>query len=125
MWVTDTYVLDTRVTERTQNAKLVVAAAEKHPRNPLFGEDKPWEQRFDNLYPNAMYDRQEGLYKCWYSPFISDLSAKSIGLAERQAREYNPPKGREMGLCYVTSEDGIVWDKPELGLVEFEGEHEE
>ena len=117
-------VLDTRVTERTQNAKLVVAPAEKDRRNPLFGEDKPWEQRFDNLYPNAMYDRQEGLYKCWYSPFISDLPAKSIGLAERQRREYNPPKGREMGLCYATSEDGIVWDKPELGHLEFEGSTE-
>ena len=29
-----------------------------------------------------------------------------------------------MGLCYATSEDGIVWDKPELGLVEFEGRTE-
>ena len=71
----------------------MVAPAEKDPRNPLFGEDKPWEQRFDNLYPNVMYDREEGLYKCWYSPFISDLPAKDIGLAERQRREYNPPKG--------------------------------
>jgi len=26
-----------------------------------------------------------------------------------------------MGICYATSKDGIKWDKPELGLVDYEG----
>ena len=26
-----------------------------------------------------------------------------------------------MGICYATSRDGISWDKPELGLVDYEG----
>ena len=70
-----------------------------------------------------MYDRQEGLYKCWYSPFISDLPAKGIGLAERQQRSTTSERTGD-GLCYAASDDGIVWDKPELGLVDFEGSTE-
>ena len=117
-------VLDTRTIESAKNAKLVVSPAVKDPNNPLFGEDEPWEKRFDNLYPNVIYDRQEDIYKCWYSPFIVDHSAKQMTLEERWAREYDPPRGREMGVCYATSTDGIVWDKPPLGLVEFEGSRE-
>ena len=31
------------------------------------------------------------------------------------------PNRREMGLCYAFSTDGIHWEKPELGLIEFNG----
>ena len=31
------------------------------------------------------------------------------------------PTDREIGLCYAVSKDGIHWEKPELGLAEFEG----
>lgn len=117
-------VLDARTIESVRDAKLVVPAAEKHPNNPLFGEDKLWEKRFDNLYPNVIYDEQKELYKCWYSPFIVDHSAKGLSLEERWVREYKPPKGREVGVCYATSLNGIVWDKPSLGLVEYEGSRE-
>lgn len=117
-------VLDTRMIESSDNAKLVVSLAEKDPNNPLFGEDKPWERRFDNLYPNVIFDRQEQIYKCWYSPFIVDHSAKQMSLEERWGRKYDPPRGREMGVCYATSTDGIVWDKPPLGLVEYGGSRE-
>ena len=97
-------VLDSRVIARTDNAKLEVSTAQKHPNNPLFGEEKPWERRFDNLYPNVIYDQQDRLYKCWYSPFIVDHSAQGMPLAARQQTIYTPPKNREMGICYATSQ---------------------
>ena len=53
-------LLDSRVIKNTENAKLTLGTVKKHPANPLFGEDKPWEPRFDNLYPNVIYD-EEGL----------------------------------------------------------------
>ena len=113
-------LLDSRIIEKTENAKLTMGKVQKDKRNPLFKEDKPWEKRFDNLYANVMYDKEEHLYKCWYSPFIVDKSAKGM-TAEQRKSKYRPPRGREMAICYAVSQDGIKWEKPELGLVEFNG----
>ena len=113
-------LLDSRMVAETENARLALGTVQKHKSNPLFVEDKPWEIRFDNLYGNVMYDPEEKIYKCWYSPFIVDLSATGLTLEQRQ-KKYRPGPGREMGICYATSQDGIRWEKPELGLVEYEG----
>jgi len=114
-------VLDSRIIDYVQNAKLALGEVKKHPANPLFGEDKPWEKRFDNLYANVIFDNKAGIYKCWYSPFIADNSALGMTLEERKQKRYRAPDNREMAICYATSKDGIVWDKPELGIVEYAG----
>ncbi len=114
-------LLDRRIVERTKNAKLTVGTVKKHPSNPLFAEDKPWEKRFDNLYANVIFDEEEGIYKCWYSPFIVDNSATGMTLEERKQKRYRAPRNREMAICYATSKDGIAWIKPELGIVKYEG----
>lgn len=49
-------VLDARVIAEIQGAELTLGRVEKDSRNPLFGEEHPWEVRFDNLYPNVIYD---------------------------------------------------------------------
>jgi hypothetical protein len=67
-------LLDTRIVEDVQNAELTLGAVNKPGANPLFGEDKPWERRFDNLYANVLYDHEEQIFKCWYSPFIVSWS---------------------------------------------------
>jgi hypothetical protein len=113
-------LLDSRIIENTENAEITVGKVQKHKANPLFEEDKPWEKRFDNLYANVLYDEEEKIYKCWYSPFIKDLSSKGLTIEERYQKEYHP-RGREMAICYATSKDGIKWTKPEMGLVEYEG----
>ena len=112
-------LLDSRIIESTENARLTVGAVRKDENNPLFKEDKPWEPRFDNPYLSVIYDRQDKLYKCWYSIFIkSDYEAtpskKRAWLKWKEGR-------REFGVCYATSRDGIRWKKPELGIVEFGG----
>src|SRR5210317_1093189 len=113
-------LLDSRIVEKTQNAKLEIGTVKKHPANPLFSEDKPWEKRFDNLYGNVIFDEEENLYKCWYSPFTIDHSSQGM-TPEQRGKKYKPPKGREMSICYAISQDGIHWKKPALGLVEYEG----
>jgi len=112
-------LLNSSIVEKVENAKLQVGTVQKHNANPLFVEDKPWEKRFDNLYGNVLYDEDEKIYKCWYSPFIVDYSAKGMSLEERDSKDYDPPDFREMGLCYATSKDGIIWEKPELGIVQY------
>ncbi|MDX1702588.1 MAG: hypothetical protein R3250_18300, partial [Melioribacteraceae bacterium] len=118
---TNYLLLDSRIIESTENAVLKVGTVQKHPSNPLFSEDKPWEKRFDNLYGNVIYDEEEKIYKCWYSPFIVDYSAKGMSLKDRDNKAYDVPENREMGICYATSEDGILWKKPELGIVKYNG----
>ena len=118
-------LLDSRIVDRAENAKLTLGTVKKSEANPLFGEDKPWEKRFDNFYGNVILDTEDGLYKCWYSPFIVDYSAKGMTLEQRN-KSYVPPKDndRQMGICYAVSKDGIHWDKPNLGLVDYEGSKE-
>jgi len=114
-------VLDSRIIDTTENAILTVGKVQKYHGNPLFEEDKPWEKRFDNLYANVIFDEEEGIYKCWYSPFIVDKSALGMTLEERKQERYRSPRNREMAICYAISKDGIAWVKPELGIVEYEG----
>jgi hypothetical protein len=114
-------LLDSRITYHIEGLKLTTGAVEKHPANPLFKEDKPWEVRFDNLYANIVYDEKERVYRCWYSPFIVDPAVAETPLSQRATTKYKA-KAREMGICYAESRDGIVWTKPSLGLVEFAGD---
>ena len=114
-------VLDDRVVDRVENVRLRVGAVAKHPANPLFREDRPWEVRFDNVYPNVVYDAAAKLYRCWYSPFIVDELTTGTSAEKRRETRYRSTPTREMGLCHATSTDGIRWEKPALGLVEFNG----
>ncbi len=114
-------LLDSRLVERTENVTLRVGRVQKHPANPLFQEDKPWEVRFDNVYPNVLYDREQQIYKCWYSPFIVDELTRQTPAEQRAQVRYRATPTREMGVCYAVSRDGIHWEKPELGIIEFDG----
>ena len=113
-------LLDSRIVEDVQNADLSLGVVQKHKGNPLFGEDRPWEKRFDNLYANVIFDEEEQLYKVWYSPFIVDHSAKGMSTKQWKETKYQAPFDREMAICYATSTDGLKWTKPELGIVEYE-----
>lgn len=120
-------LLDNRVVDGQRNARLAVGTVTKSPANPLFAEDRPWEVRFDNLYANILYDEAEQIFKCWYSPFIQDAATKppmedwdDFSYAD-ELRKLKGDSARRMGICYATSKDGIHWQKPNLGLVEFDG----
>jgi hypothetical protein len=91
-------LLDSRIIDTVSGAQLKLGTVAKHPANPMFGDDRPWEGVLDNLYPNVAYDDQADLYKCWYH---SDYPHN--------------------GLCYAQSKDGLTWKKPALGLVDYQG----
>ena len=117
---------DSRIIAETENARIVLGEVKKHETNPLFGEDKTWEPRFDNLYANVLYDETANLYKCWYSPFLIDERTTSVPVEKHSSVTYIKvlPNGREMGVCYAESEDGIHWRKPNLGIVDFNNSEE-
>lgn len=108
-------VLDTRVIERVENARLVFGTPEKEPRNPLFKADQPWENATNNLYPNIIWDEQEQIFKLWYSDVLVDQEV--IAQMDRPSTI----NGVGWYLLNATSRDGLTWQKPALGLHGFNG----
>jgi len=108
-------LLDPRVVASSEGVHLVMGAVVKHPRNPLFRADRPWENSLNNLYPNVCWDEGEGRFKLWYKCVLAD--------ADAIARMSPPATVHNVGwfLLYATSADGIVWEKPDLGLIPFDG----
>ncbi len=108
-------VLDSRVVDRVENARLRPGTVTKHAGNPLFQADKPWENSLNNLYPNVIWDTEERVFKMWYKCVLAD--------ADAIARMDQPSTVHDVGwyLLYATSKDGIAWDKPALGLHAFGG----
>lgn len=109
-------LLDATRIERTDNIRVALGRVEKSPANPLFGEDRPWEPRFDNLYPNVLWDAQERIFKCWYNLFVVEVE-DWIGSTPARMRWLF----RQSGLAYATSRDGVHWEKPVLDLLPYHG----
>jgi len=74
----------------------------KHPANPLVRADRPWEGKVVYCYGTCMLD--DGEYRWYYLAIFQTEAGKS-----------------RFAVCLATSRDGIIWDKPELGAVEFDG----
>ncbi|MDO5135636.1 MAG: hypothetical protein Q4D55_06240 [Eubacteriales bacterium] len=121
------YMFDRRLLnpQGMENVRLLVSGPRKDQRNnPLFGQDKPWEIRIDNGYPNVLYDEVQKLYHCYYTLFTDDKDTEGSTLDERLHRPYRPRTDRIPSLAYARSRDGIHWEKPSLGLVEWRGSKE-
>lgn len=93
--------LDAMVVEEQQGLQRVFHVANKHPANPVLRAERPWESPPSAigpyLYGTVMWD--EGKLRMWYHTW---------------------GKGGYRNM-YAESTDGVRWDKPNLGLVEFEG----
>lgn len=66
--------------------------------------DRPWEKGGLGPYSSVLHDG--GKYHLWYHAMDSSLWHTS------------PVAG---SICYATSEDGITWQKPALGLIDYQG----
>ncbi|MCE5326724.1 MAG: hypothetical protein LLG01_09935 [Planctomycetaceae bacterium] len=122
-------LLDNRVVASCRGVRLAVGRVVKHAGNPLFVQDKAWEPRFDNGYPNIIYDQQEQIYKCWYTTFVIDKAQQMTPRAKRRRGGYfavartldKSEPWRVVGLCYATSRDGLRWTKPCLDVCSWNG----
>ena len=68
---------------------------------PLMVQDKPWEPRIDNGYPNVHFDK--GLWRLWYGDCVSEDGSCGSQI-----------------VCYAESEDGLTWRKPNLGVFDLD-----
>ena len=87
-------LVDDREVLYRSGTKRVLRPLDRHPKNPMLPSDKPWELTV--AYCSVHRDQTTGYYQLWYQAW-----------------------GK---LCYATSEDGIHWVKPNLGLHDYEGE---
>jgi hypothetical protein len=108
-------MLDTRVVDHAENARLVYGAPEKEARNPLLRSDQPWENATNNYYPNVLWDAPDQTWKLWYKDVLADKDVI--------AQMDGPTTVHDVGwyLLYATSKDGLAWTKPAVGLHKFGG----
>ena len=110
----DDYLIESLV-----NAKQGLNPAVKVDDNPILRPERPWEGNF--MRPiKVIFDPTDQIFKMWYAS-----STITVHLENGK-----PVPGGAAGLvldtqgsvmCLATSEDGIHWERPSLGLVEFDG----
>ena len=82
---------------------------QKSPNNPVIEPDRSWEQgRYGGIHrgveitgQTVLYDEEENIFKMWYNSWVWE-------------------DGRRP-WCYAVSHDGFAWEKPDLGIYEYEG----
>jgi hypothetical protein len=84
--------------------KSPVLTIEDRTTEPLLGADRPWE-RFCLSYITAL--RIEGRWHLWYT-----------------AHDEKSRSDADCSFCYARSDDGVKWEKPSLGLIEYGGDKE-
>lgn len=91
------------------NLKLTLAQADKHPGNPVLrrGPKGAPDHGHAILYGSVIKDGDT--FRMWY-----------LGMFETENKNGQAP-GWWRPMCYAESEDGVHWEKPDLGLVEFNG----
>lgn len=87
--------IDDELVEDAENVRLAVNRPLKTGEKCIVAE-YPWEDYRIGLYSSVMED--DGTYKMWYDIIDPDL---------------------HRWLCYVTSKDGIHWEKPMLEIVAY------
>lgn len=93
--------VDDLIIETLDGLQRTLHEGERTPHNPVVWGEQPWETMGVWIYGSVLRDEQSGQYKMWYQS------------------NAGPPEGAN--VCYATSDDGIHWQKPAIGAVEFRG----
>lgn len=107
---------DNQIIERAQDITRVVHAPKAEPE-PLIQADRPWEKitYFAVSTYQVLRDR-DGLWRCWYGTWHYDPQVFA------RSRDWYDFDASFMQVCYASSRDGVHWEKPALGLQQFNGE---
>lgn len=113
--------------QNNNNIQILPAVGKKDKSGPFLTQEyfsenpKLWEPRFDNAYPNVLYDDKEKLYRLYYTQTVQDKLSENNPPDKRVGVQYYAESSRITATSYAESTDGIHWTKPELNLVEFKG----
>jgi hypothetical protein len=116
---------DPSLVARSRDAAVVFGPVSKAKENPLFAEDQPWEGANRNTYPTAAYDPADRKYKLWYNSNTKCALPRSAGNCPHLGypAKWLPAVMGEVrtATLYAESEDGLTFNKPNLGIVSWNG----
>ena len=113
--------IDDHVVESTASISRVLNRPVKHPGGPVLRPERKWEGNFASV-SSVIYDPEDVLFKMWYVPSLITAQRPSGPLEEYESLLRASNYREELDLtCYAVSRDGVHWERPELGLAEFEG----
>jgi hypothetical protein len=112
-------IFDPRLQGQGEQCELKLHQFKRHPANPVVKPDRPWERGAGlgriEIYGTVLWEPEEKFFKMWYWSGTGPLR--------------NPSERARLGdvnqlVCYAVSKDGVHWEKPVLGIHEFEGSKE-
>lgn len=113
--------IDDHMLESTTELSRVLNRPRKHREGPVLKPERKWEGNFAAV-SSVIYDSEEGYFKMWYVPSLITAKRPPGRLEEYESLLRASDYQEELDLsCYALSRDGIHWDRPNLGLVDFEG----
>ncbi|MDZ4290158.1 MAG: hypothetical protein U0984_19485, partial [Prosthecobacter sp.] len=103
------FAFDDHAIPMQDNLQLTLVEARKHPANPVLrtGPEGSPDHGHAVLYGSVLHIG--GKFRMWY------LAMSQQEIVKGQAPGWWRP------MCYAESDDGVKWTKPELGLVDFNG----
>ena len=107
--------VDDFIVESMTNTKPVMNPAEKVENNPVLPPEMPWEGNDTNV-DAVVYDDEDKTFKMWYQ--CRTISARE---SDGKITVVDESGGHPAVACLAVSEDGVHWERPDLGLVEFDG----
>lgn len=103
--------LDMAEVERMDGLVQAINLGEKHPNNPVLeGTPGEWDHPRIKFYGTVIFEPESGMWKMWYS----GTEDQPAGLAMTALTDT-----RHIG--YAVSRDGVHWEKPKLGIVDYHG----
>lgn len=101
------FLCDDRVTEDRWLVERFSVSPVPHAKNPLVVRDKAWEGTGPHSGGTVLFDPESKKFLMWYSVWNSHAYYNQLPFS------YN--------VCYAESKDGYTWEKPDLGVFNYEG----
>ena len=92
----------------------------KYAGNPIMTPLYPWEGRLA-LYGTVWRNEETGRFRMWYQGYGGmGISRMGDDISDSPWKGFD---GRNLlyTIGYATSDDGVFWERPNLGLIDYEG----